>query len=122
MKIVWQHDVKAAQALSVKTGKPVLMEFTAEWCPWCKLLEDSTFSDSLVISKTAAFVPLKIDVEKQKAIADRYGCNAGKYGGVGIPNVLFLSPDGKKIKHVVGYRNASAFAATLDSVISLTQK
>jgi thiol:disulfide interchange protein len=120
--IPWQHDVKAARALSLKTRKPILMDFTAEWCPWCKMLEDSTFSNGRVIEKMAAFVPLRIDVDKQKAVADQYGSNAQKYGGVGIPNILFLAPNGERLKHMIGYRNAPAFMATLDSVFSPPKK
>jgi thiol:disulfide interchange protein len=121
-RIVWQTDLKTAQELSIQTGKPIMMEFTAAWCPWCKLMEDSTFTDALVISKAASFVPLKIDVDRQRNVADGFGANAGKYGGIGIPNVLFLSPIGERLKHIVGYRGAAAFAATLDTVLAFVQK
>jgi len=121
-RIDWQTGVPAALDASRLSGRPVLMAFTAEWCPWCKRMEDSTYSDKRVVEKMSAFVPLKIDVDMQKAVADRYGCNAQKNGGVGIPNVLFLSSDGKKLKHVIGYRGALAFAATLDSVSALNRE
>lgn len=116
--IVWQTNLHEAQQMAKQSQKIILMEFTAEWCPWCKMLEDSTFSERSVQEKINAFVPVKIDVEKQKAVADRYDANARKYGGMGIPNMLFLSPDGKRLKHAMGYRDPKSFVALLDSVLT----
>jgi len=117
--IVWQTRLEEARQLAQKNKKVVLVDFMAEWCQYCKMLDDSTFPDQAVIKKLRVFVPVKIDVDKQKALADKYGANARKNGGMGIPNILFLSPDGKKLKHIVGYRNPKAFVAVLDSVLMI---
>ena len=48
----------------------------------------------------------------------KYNGNARKYGGIGIPNILFMDGNEKVIKHIVGYYDSEAFLAVLDSVLS----
>ena len=46
-----------------------------------------------IIKKSNEFIPVRIDVDKQKDIAEEYNGNARKYGGIGIPNILFLDKE-----------------------------
>ena len=80
-----------------------MIDFMAVWCPPCKAMEDSTFSDRAVVERASAFVPVRIDIDKQREVASKCGALARKYGGIGIPNILFLSVEGKRLKHIVGY-------------------
>lgn len=118
-KIQWLHDPNAALALAQEEDKPLMIDFMAEWCPPCWRMEDSTFSHPDVIRKASSFVPLRIDVDKQGKIANKYNGNARKYGGVGIPNVLFMTGDEVKLKHVIGYRGPEEFLAVMDSVLTI---
>jgi thiol:disulfide interchange protein len=118
-KIVWLYDLSVAEKLAHAQNKIVMIEFMAEWCPSCSIMEDSTFSDPDIINKTKAFIPLRIDVDKQKKLSDQFGGNAKKYGGVGIPNILFMTYDGVKIKHIIGYHDSITLSAVMDSVLSV---
>jgi thiol:disulfide interchange protein len=117
--IDWRADLAGAFGPAKAADKPILVEFMAEWCPSCKAMEDSTFHDPAVVEKTGAFVAVRIDVDKQKETTARYNANPRKYGGIGIPNFLFLEKDGKPIAHVVGSRGPEDFIAVLDSVLAL---
>jgi len=94
-----------------------MIDFMAVWCPPCKAMEDSTFNQAGVIEKSRQFITLRIDVDKQPDVAIDYNGNARKYGGVGIPNLLFLSPDNEKIKHAIGFHNTGQLIAVMDSVL-----
>jgi hypothetical protein len=85
----------------------------------CKAMEDSTFSNRGVIRKAGDFVPVRIDIDKQRDVAAKYNGLARKYGGVGIPNVLFLASDGKKLKHIVGYYGPEQLVAAMDSALAV---
>jgi thiol:disulfide interchange protein len=121
-KIEWLYDLSVAEKLAQAQNKIIMIEFMAEWCPSCYMMEDSTFSNPDIINKTGAFIPLRIDVDKQKELSDQFGGNAKKYGGVGIPNILFITYDGVKIKHIIGYHDSMTFSAVMDSVLSVRGK
>jgi len=118
-RIQWIYSIDSALVLSKQSQKPVMIDFMAEWCPPCRAMEDSTFNDIDIIKKSSKFITVRIDVDKQRETAVQYNGNARKYGGVGIPNLLFLNPDNEKLKHVVGFQNASRLSAVMDTVLNI---
>lgn len=120
--IAWMTDIDQGLALAADNGKPVMVDFMATWCPPCHKMEDSTFSQKAVIEKAKQFITVRIDVDQQGEIANQYNGNASKYGGVGIPNILFLDSEGNELKHPVGYLDPEQFLAIMDSVLVLNKK
>lgn len=119
--IEWTEDITAALTLAKQEGKPVMVDFTAAWCPPCHAMEDSTFSDPDVIRKARAFIPVRIDVDEQREAAVQYDGDARKYGGVGIPNILFMTGDGTKLKQIIGYHGPETFVSVMDSVLAMAR-
>ena len=116
--IRWTYNIDKGLAQAKRQGKPVMIDFMAVWCPPCKAMEDSTFSDRAVVEKASAFVPVRIDIDKQRDVASKYGALARKYGGIGIPNILFMAADGTKLKHIVGYYGPRELVAAMDSALA----
>jgi thiol:disulfide interchange protein len=121
-RIEWVQDIDAALAMAREQGRPIMVDFMATWCPPCHAMEDSTFSAPAVIREAAAFIPVRIDVDEQREVAVAYGGNARKYGGIGIPNILFMDSQGRKLKHIVGYYGPDRFVAVMDSVLMVLQQ
>ena len=119
--IEWGTDIDAALASAKELRKPVMIDFMATWCPPCHAMEDSTFCDPEVIGKSREFVAVRIDVDEQREVAIAYDGNARKYGGVGIPNILFLDPDGGRLKHIVGYHGPDQLVSVIDTVLTMLQ-
>jgi thiol-disulfide isomerase/thioredoxin len=109
------RDLTLDQAFSAvaKEKKPiVLIDFYTTWCEPCKRLDATTWKDEDVrkwLGETA--VCLKIDAEKQEALANTYRVNA-------YPTILLLRPDGTEVDRLVGYRDAKKFLS--DAQESLT--
>jgi protein disulfide-isomerase len=86
--------LESALAESAKTGKPILVDFTASWCPPCKVMKHEVWPDAQV-AKAAndGYVPLLVDVDdpRNAAVAERYGIR-------GIPTVLVLDGKGKVLR------------------------
>ncbi len=118
-EIHWLGDVDGGLAKARKSGKPVMIDFMATWCPPCRAMEDSTFCDPSVVAKAASFVTVRIDIDKQRDVAAKYGALARKYGGIGIPNILFLDGDERRLKHIVGYYGPNELVAAMDSALAL---
>ena len=115
--IKWKNNLDSAFAIASKSNKLIMIDFMAEWCPPCKEMDKITFSNTNIIKKSNEFIPVRIDVDKQKDIAEEYNGNARKYGGIGIPNILFLDKEKKNIRHIVGFHDVDQLLGIMDSVL-----
>jgi thiol:disulfide interchange protein DsbD len=113
----WEDDEPAALARASAEGKPLIIDFTADWCAACKELEHFTYSDPAVIARSAAFVPVMIDATRGddpvvKGLIEKYGVQ-------GLPTVLFLQPNGTVIKELtlVGFEPAAGFLPRMESAL-----
>jgi len=86
--IVWLHDEAKAVRQSRATGKPMLIDFRADWCSACKMLDKHTWADPAVQGEIKArFVPLSLDVSDESAATDRL---AKRYEVAGLPTILIV--------------------------------
>jgi len=116
-EIIWEENLDSAFNLASLSNKIIMIEFMAEWCPPCKRMEKETFSNDKIINKSNEFIFVKVDVDKNQDIAKEYKRNAKKYGGIGIPNILFIDKDKNIVHQTVGFLNANQLTAVMDSVL-----
>jgi thioredoxin:protein disulfide reductase len=97
------RELAAAQA----AGKPLLLDFYADWCVSCKEMERDTFTDRAVHAALADFVLLKADVTANDA-ADQ--ALMQRFNIVGPPGTLFFhqSREQRGLR-LVGFEKAPAF-------------
>jgi thioredoxin-related protein len=77
--------------------KKVFLVFNADWCRYCVQMEKDTFQNPSVIAYiNRNFVPISVNSDKQRAIAN-------KYKVMGLPNTYFISENGDQIGNRPGY-------------------
>ena len=102
------YTYEEGMALAKEQNKPVMIDFHADWCGFCKKLDSETYSDSNVIEMSENFVNIKVDTEKQGQLAQDYGVR-------GLPTIVFTDPQGNEIRRVVGYRDAGPFLNEMEA-------
>ena len=116
-EIIWEENLDSAFNLASLHNKIIMIEFMAEWCPPCKRMEKETFTNERVIKRSSEFIFVKIDVDKHQDIANEYKRNAKKYGGIGIPNIIFIDNDKNVIHQTVGFLNADQLITVMNTVL-----
>jgi thioredoxin 1 len=103
----WNIDLNAALQEAKNTNKMVFVDFYADWCPYCKKLDENTFTDPTVQQKlTQSYVLLKIDTEKNPGASSQYQI-------YGLPTMLVLNADGQEIKRIEGYQTPDQLLSQL---------
>ncbi len=109
VRSVAELDARVAQAAAA--GKPVLLDFYADWCVSCKEMERFTFSDERVRARLAGVVMLQADVTRNNA-DDR--ALLKRFGLFGPPGIILFGPDGRERPvRAIGYQPAARFLDTL---------
>lgn len=119
-----------AFALHQVTPKKWVIDVSTEWCGWCKRMDQTTFSDSLVIENvTANFYAVALDGEHKDPIVvgDRtyqfvsegrrgyHQLPAELMGGkMSYPTIVFLGEELQNLSAVPGYKDAASFYQILE--------
>ena len=93
-------------------GRPVMLDFYADWCVSCKEMERFTFSDPRVRAKLDGMLLLQADVTANSA---QHKLLLKRFSLFGPPGIIFFDGRGREIQglRVVGYQDAERFLKTL---------
>jgi thioredoxin:protein disulfide reductase len=110
----WEHSEVAATQRASSEAKPLLLDFTAEWCGACKELARHTFADPTVMREASRFVAVKVDATSDDdPTVDQI---KDKYGVVGLPTVILLGANGEERARITEFVPPELFLTTLRSV------
>tara|TARA_R100000306_G_scaffold62548_2_gene73063 strand:+ start:94234 stop:96219 length:1986 start_codon:yes stop_codon:yes gene_type:complete len=111
-----QSELDEALASAVRKGQPAMLDFYADWCISCKVMERQVFPHPDVSSKLQAFTLIKADITENdtehKAMLDRYRL-------FGPPALLFFNKRGVELEgeRIVGEIGLEAFSLHLAGVL-----
>jgi thioredoxin len=101
--LFFEGDLMAAQKVAKSTRKLVMIDFKAEWCGPCKMLDRTTWKDENVISTLKdKVVAIKVDVDENSELAAKYSIHS-------LPTVIFVDGNGNEVSRFIGYRDAEGF-------------
>ena len=109
-------DLNKRVAAATAAGKPVMLDFYADWCTSCKEMERYTFSDKSVQAALSNAVLLHADVTANDAVDQEL---MHHFNILGPPTIAFYGPDGAERQNfrVVGYMKAPDFASLVTNAI-----
>ena len=107
IKSVDDLNNKLAQAKA--QNKRVMLDFYADWCTYCKSMENTTFKSPKVINALNNYIVLQADVTDMDAVDEAL---LKHFQVPAPPAILFFDPDSgeKRNFRVVGYKDGDSFA------------
>ncbi|HAG17637.1 MAG TPA: protein-disulfide reductase DsbD, partial [Pseudomonas sp.] len=111
-------ELDAQLAAARAAGQPLMLDWYADWCISCKVIEREVFANPQVAPRLTDYRLIRFDITEsnaaQRSLLDRYKL-------FGPPAILFFGGDGKELNEVrvVGEIDASGFAERLDRAAAL---
>jgi thioredoxin 1 len=95
------HVSSPAEFEDLTSEGVVLVDFHADWCGPCQMLEPTIEA----LARESAATVAKVDIDAQQAIAQQYGVRS-------VPTVLLFA-DGEAVQRIVGVRDRSAYESAI---------
>lgn len=117
----WYHDWDEGIAAAQAEKKPILVDFYASWCHWCRKMDETTFSARPIKDIFASdWITIKVnteDREKEGTFQDKtftYRELAGAFGIKGLPSLLFIDKDGEPVTIIPGFMSEDKLRIVLE--------
>ncbi|MFU8802485.1 MAG: cytochrome c biogenesis protein CcdA [Bradymonadaceae bacterium] len=117
-EFVWWTSLEEAEKTARALEKPLMVDFTADWCVACKELEAEVFHHPRVRTRLAEeFISVKIDFDRALEANDTL---LSRFAVHGLPTVIFVSSAGETLRgpSFEGKIGVDDFLERLDAVHS----
>ena len=118
------HSFNQGYELALKEKKHLLVDFYADWCKWCKVMETETFTKPNIIGKLDAdYIIARVYVDRSEKILFK-GMNmsseefAGGMGVDSLPTLMFFDKNGEALTKIPGFLDEKAMLPILDYISS----
>ncbi|MBU1873610.1 thioredoxin family protein, partial [bacterium] len=117
-EMAWRPYQEDIYSTAIKSGKPIIIDFYADWCIPCKEMDKITFTDPGVIKLSDQFNLLKVDLTSAASpevirLKDQFDIK-------GVPSILFIDKKGNEIfeLRIPGFEKPELFLVKMNKTLS----
>lgn len=113
-EVHWRYHYNAARQEALQKRLPLFLDFSTEWCTYCKKLDVTTFRDPAIVKLlNTHFIPVKLDGTREQKLVDALQIKA-------YPTLVAADAEGKILKTLTGYMDAARMLPQLQEVVMAT--
>ncbi|MBC8183557.1 thioredoxin family protein [candidate division KSB1 bacterium] len=118
--INWIHYEEGTVAELQEEGKPVFLDFYADWCAPCKEMDRKTFKEERVVELAKQFTMIKIDCTAPSESVKNF---MKKHEASGMPTFIFIDKDEKEVNELreIGFVPADKFLGKMQKLLEYTR-
>jgi len=107
----WCTETSAGACMAGICGaaERTIVIFHAEWCGWCRQLQETTLQEPSVRDAIASYGRILVDIDRNARLADRHQVD-------GVPCIVFFGPECHEIGRIPGYVDADRFLEELERI------
>lgn len=106
-------DFLAARAEAARDRKPLLIYFSADWCTYCRQLEQEVLARPDFRAAASRFVCVRVDAVRQTGRCEEYRVRA-------YPTLVLADPAGTAIDRIVGLTTPTAVVTQMNAAATST--
>ena len=110
----WVVDYEAGLKRALQEKRPAILDFYADWCGWCKVLDREVYQHADMAELLADYICIKINVDQQPRVAFAYQVSS-------LPRTIILNEHGRIAGDQIGYLPQPSFKAFLERARLLSE-
>jgi thiol-disulfide isomerase/thioredoxin len=107
--VKWFQSYSAGIDAALAQKRPALVKFHADWCEWCKKLDEEVLTKPEVTAPLKQFVCISVDAEKEIDVALAFDVAS-------LPRVLVINTHDEIVGDWIGFRAADEFTKLLHDI------
>jgi thioredoxin-like negative regulator of GroEL len=105
----WYDTVEGASATARELNKPMMLDFWADWCAACKVMEKEVYPSDQFARAAEPFVLVRIDADRKTDLSRKYKVTA-------LPTLVFTDSYGNELFRYFGFMDTQPITQLLQSL------
>lgn len=107
--VAWQTSYSDGLRDAESNSRPILIDFTASWCGWCRKMDEEVYANPEIAAALAEYTCIKVDTDADVETALAYQVRS-------LPRTIILNTNREIVGDLVGYVPPESFKAMLDDL------